>query len=127
MEKWGSELTKASSKRGKWEQTQILLQKGIKMSWSGDVEGEHKGTQIFYLEQTVATSGGQGTEAEREEKGHTWVNASCSQTQAPGGIREVHTGRTQGTRKIAGMGTPWSAAGASCAALGEVQSLSPHA
>lgn len=69
---------------------------------------------------------GQGMEAQEEEKGHTWVNTSCSQTQVPGGIREVHTGRTQGTHRIAGMGTPWSAPGTSCVALGEVQSLSPH-
>lgn len=74
----------------------------------------------------MATSEGQGVEAHQEEKGHTWVNASCSQTQVPGRVREVHTGRTQGTHRIAGMRTPWSAAGTSCVALGEVQSLSPH-
>lgn len=88
----------------------------------------------MYPEQAVASTGGQGMEAQQRERGRTWVNVSCLQSQVQGmeghrwhgGIRGAHTGRTRGTHRIAGLGMPWSAAGTSCVALGEVQALSPH-
>ena len=88
---------------------------------------------MWYPEQAVASSEGQGMEAQQSERGHTWVNVSCLQTQVRGtqgrrwhgGIREAHTARTWGTRRIAGSGTPWSAAETSCVALGEAQAHSP--
>lgn len=53
---------------------EVLVQKGIKASWLGDMEGEGEGTQMLYLEQAVASSENQGMEAQLREKGHTWVN-----------------------------------------------------
>lgn len=53
---------------------EVLVQEGIKASWSGDMEREGEGTQMLYLEQAVASSEDQGMEAQQRERGHTWVN-----------------------------------------------------
>lgn len=65
---------------------------------------------------------------------HELMSMLTWRTQVPGtqghgwheGIREAHTGKTWSTRRIAGTGTLWSAAGMSYVALGEVRALSPH-
>lgn len=124
MGKWGSELTKASRKRGKWEQTQILLQESIKMSWSGYAEGEHEGTHKYLIQsrlwQPVRVKGWRCNRRKRVT--HELMLHAHRPRHLEGlekstlGAHRVHTGLL-----------PWSAPGTSCVALGEVQSLSPHA
>lgn len=118
MEKWGSKLTKASSKRGKWEQMQILLQEGIKTSWSWDVEGELKGAPKYFIYSRLW----QPLRANRRKR---VTHELLPHAHRPRYLEALEKS-TLGGHTIAGVGTPCSAPGNSCVALGKVQSLSPY-
>lgn len=96
------------------------------MSWSGDVEGEHEGTHKYLIQsrlwQLVRVKGWR--HIRRKRVTHELMPHAHRPRYLEG--LEKSTLGGHGTHRIAGMGTPWSAAGTSCVALGEVQSLSPH-